>query len=88
MSIAKKRLGLAAGAVALVGMVGLSVVPAHSAETCAMQLKAVKASLDKASAGPKKDKAAKYYTEAVAAEKKKDEKTCLADLSEATVALK
>jgi hypothetical protein len=88
MSIAKRRPSIAVSALALFGMVGSSVVPAYAAATCADQTKVVKAQWDKAPAGPKKDAAAKHYNAAVAAQKKKDEKTCLSQLNAAAAALK
>jgi hypothetical protein len=88
MSIAKRRLGIAVSAFALFGMVGLSVVPAYAAATCADQAKVVKAEWDKAPSGPKKNAAEKHYVKAVAAQKKNDEKTCLTELNAAAAALK
>jgi hypothetical protein len=50
-------------------------------------MKTVKAQLDKAPAGPKKDAAHKNYVAAEAALKAHDEKGCIAALKQAEVAL-
>ena len=51
-------------------------------------MKTLKASWDKAAAGPKKDAAGKEYKNAEAALAKKDEKTCHAAVKKAQAALK
>jgi hypothetical protein len=88
MSIARKILGIAVMAASLSA---LAVVPAGAATTpspCANQLTAVKAELKKAAAGPKTDEARKQYKAAVAAHKKTDDVTCVAELNAAEAALK
>lgn len=88
MNITKRSLTLTIAALALVGVVGSSAVPAFAAATCASQLTIVKAQWDQAPSGPKKDAAEKHYVKAVAAQKTMDEKTCLSQLDAASMALK
>ena len=90
MTITKKKLGIAFGALAVLGLVSVTLVPASAATapTCAHQLKVVKTAWSKAAAGPKKDEAKVHYDNAVADHKKKDDKSCLSELDLATAALK
>ena len=87
MTMACKTLGIAAGAMALLG---LAMAPAAAAtpSPCASQLTAVKAELKKAAAGPKVDTARQHYKSAVAAHKANDDVTCIAQLNSAEAALK
>ncbi len=90
MTITNKKLGIAFGALAALGLVSVTLVPAGAATapTCAHQLKVVKTAWSKAAAGPKKDEAKVHYDNAVADHKKKDDKSCLSELDLATTALK
>ena len=89
MTISKKKLGIAFGALAALGLVSVTMVPVNAATpTCAHQLKVVKTAWTKAPAGPKKDAAKIHYDNAVADHKKKDDKSCLTELDAATAALK
>ena len=83
------KLGVAFGAMAALGLVAISTLPSDAATpTCSHQLKVVQAEIKKAPAGDKKTAAQQHYNDAVAAHKKKDDKTCLSDLDAAAAALK
>jgi len=56
--------------------------------TAAEQMKTVKASWDKAPAGPKKEAAQKHYAAAETAMKAHDDKACVSALNQTTQALK
>jgi len=93
MTMMKKKLGVAFGALAIFGLVSATVAPVNAATTptpptCAHQLKVVKTAWTKTAAGPKKDEAKVHYDNAVADHKKKDDKSCLSELDLATAALK
>ena len=92
MTIARKKLGIAFGALIAFGLVGVAMAPVNAATTtpptCAHQLKVVHTAWMKAPAGPKKDEAKVHYDNAVADHKKKDDKACLSELDLATAALK
>jgi hypothetical protein len=90
MKIATRKLGIAFGAMAGLGLIAASSLPSSAATTptCAHQLKVVQSQIKKAPAGDKKTTAQQHYSDAVAAHKKKDDKTCLSDLDLATAALK
>ena len=84
-----RKLGIAFGAMAAFGLIAASTVPSNATTpTCSHQLKVVQASIKKAPAGDKKTAATQHYNDAVAAHKKKDDKTCLSDLDLAATALK
>ncbi|MFO1055957.1 MAG: hypothetical protein U1E53_03215 [Dongiaceae bacterium] len=84
-----RKLGFAFGAMAALGLFAASTLPSSAATpTCSHQLKVVQAELKKAPAGDKKSAATQHYNDAVAAHKKKDDKTCLSDLDAAAAALK
>lgn len=65
----------------------MSQTPSPAATSGAEMMKTVKAQLDKAPAGPKKDAAHKHYVAAETALKAHDEKGCIAALKQAQVAL-
>jgi hypothetical protein len=90
MRVTCKALGIAAGAIMLLGLVGGSPAPAGATTPsgCASQLTSVKAELKKAAAGPKVDAARQHYKAAAAAHKKNDDVTCVAELNAAEAALK
>jgi len=91
MTIARKKLGIAFGALAAFGLVSATALPVGAATTpptCAHQLKVVKTTWMKAPAGAKKDSAKTHYDTAVADHKKKDDKACLSELDAAMAALK
>jgi hypothetical protein len=91
MTIARKKLGIAFGALAAFGLMGASALPVGAATTpptCAHQLKVVKTAWTKAPVGAKKDTAKGHYDMAVADHKKKDDKGCLTELDAAMTALK
>jgi hypothetical protein len=81
-----KRIAFALAALAAIG---LAATPGFAqGKGCADEMKALKASWDKAPAGPKKDAAGKEYKNAEAALAKKDEKACHAAVKKAQAALK
>jgi len=81
-----KRIAFALAALAAIG---LAAAPGFAqGKGCADEMKALKASWDKAPAGPKKDAAGKEYKNAEAALAKKDEKACHAAVKKAQAALK
>jgi hypothetical protein len=91
MTIARKKLGIAFGALAAFSLVSVTVLPVDAATTpptCAHQLKVVKTAWTKAPAGAKKNDAKTHYDAAVADHKKKDDKACLTELDAAMTALK
>ena len=92
MTIARKKLGIALGALAAFSLVSVTMLPVNAATTapptCAHQLKVVKTTWTKAPAGAKKDSAKTHYDTAVADHKKKDDKACLSELDAAMAALK
>jgi hypothetical protein len=81
-----KRIAFALAALAVLG---LAATPGFAqGKGCADEMKALKATWDKAAAGPKKDAAGKEYKNAEAALAKKDEKACHAAVKKAEAALK
>ena len=91
MTIARKKLGIAFGALATLGLVSATLLPVDAGATtptCAHQLKVVKTAWTKAPAGAKKNDAKTHYDAAVADHKKKDDKSCLTELDAAMAALK
>jgi hypothetical protein len=93
MMMTRKTVAVAVGALVVSGLVGASALPVNAASTptpptCAHQLKVVKSAWSKAAAGPKKDEAKVHYDNAVADHKKKDDKSCLSELTLASAALK
>ena len=76
-------------ALATVALIGLGAGPGFAqGKGCADEMKALKATWDKAPAGPKKDAAGKEYKNAEMSLGKKDEKACLAAVKKAEAALK
>lgn len=81
-----KKIAIALAALALIGFgTGPSFAQGKG---CADEMKALKATWDKAAAGPKKDAAGKEYKNAETALGKKDEKACMAAVKKAEAALK
>jgi hypothetical protein len=75
-------------AMATLAALGLAAPAFAQGKGCADEMKALKATWDKAPAGAKKDAAGKEYKSAEAAMAKKDEKACMAAVENAKKAMK